>query len=236
MEHVFRTSRLTVFLALLAGLMALGATGARAEHNAYWLLSGFNIGSLLPAIQGKKDSAHIALLFKFGLIPHVEILCTDIKFVGAKLHELGRATGKAHFDTPTKGCITKLKGVEEPACKPKSLGASLGLIETNSLEGLIKLHTGGVGLLEVQAVGGGAIVTLELGATCPIGNKIDVTGKVFLKDGNNEGLVDKVEHLFEAEQTLSTLRFGANPATLVGSGFAFLSGLHTGLTFAGHTA
>lgn len=78
----------------------------------------------------------------------------------------------------------------------------MGLIETNSLEGLIKLHTLGNGTkhgqLELRpAEAGKPLVTLELGATCAIGNKIDVTGTGFLKDGKNEGVVNLVEHLFE---------------------------------------
>lgn len=73
----------------------------QAEPNAFWLVSGQNVGSLLPSVQAKKDSPHGIFLTKVGLST-VEILCTDIKFVGAKLHELGRITGKVHVETPLR--------------------------------------------------------------------------------------------------------------------------------------
>jgi hypothetical protein len=79
------------------------------------------------------------------------------------------------------------------------------------------------------------LLTLELGALCAVGNKFDITGKFFFKDCKDDGLVDKVEHLFE-EGPLSALLLGTNPMTIDGSFWMFLVGAHEGMTFAGHAA
>jgi hypothetical protein len=236
MRKAFKASRLIGLLALLAGFMAVSATAAQAETNAFWLVNGVKLASgLNPTINAKSETEGI-LLTKVGL-SKVEILCTEIKFVGATLGLNGGAKGKIHFQSPT-GCITKLNGTEASACKPKSPGASLGLIETNALTGLIVLHTLENGtkdeLVELKPEEAGKpFATLELGASCAIGTKFDITGTFFIKDCKGEGLVDKVEHLFE-EGPLSKLLFGANPMTIDGSSFMFLTGAHAGMTFAGH--
>ena len=249
MKNAFKASRLIGLLALALGLMAFSAAAAQAEPGAYWEVEFENKvtkkfettkildGTLLPEIQAKNDTAESVLLTKVGT-SSVEILCKPIKFVGAKLHELGRATGKIHYEE----CITKLNGVEAARCKPKSIGASvpLGLIETNALEGLIKLHElpGGTkdDVLELAPVAAAEnkFVTLELGTLCAIGNKFDITGKAFLEDCQHEGLVNKVEHLFQEEKELSKLLFGGNAATIDGSAWGFLIGAHLGMKFSGH--
>ncbi|MDX6602314.1 MAG: hypothetical protein QOF13_1516 [Solirubrobacterales bacterium] len=233
MRKAFKASRLMGLCAIVLGLMAFGTTAAHAELNAFWLVSGANIGSLLPNINAEADSAVTTLLTTVGGSA-VAILCTTIKFVGAKLHELGRATGKIHYE----GCATSLNGgAHANNCKPKSPGAVAGLIETEALEGLIKLHelspTVKDELVELKPVAGGTFVTVELGVLCAIGNKFPITGKAFIKDCKNEGLVDLVKHLFE-QGPLTALLFGSNPATIDGSAWAFLTGAHAGLTFAGH--
>jgi hypothetical protein len=240
MRKAFRTSRLMGLFAIVFGLMAFGATAAQAELNAYWLVNGTDIGTkLLPEIQAKDDvldgvPIHHTLLTEVGA-SNVEILCLDISFKGAKLHELGRATGKIHYNT----CVTKLNGNLANNCKPKSPGATAGLIETNALDGLIKLHTLGDlkkdELVELLPTEGNKFATLELGVLCAIGSKFDITGKFFIKDSQDEGLVDLKEHLFE-EGPLSALLFGTNAATIHGSGVGFLVGPHIDMTFAGHAA
>jgi hypothetical protein len=82
-----------------------------------------NIGSLLPSINAKSDTIHITILTKVGSTP-IEILCLEISFKGAKLHELGRATGKIHYNT----CVTVLNKTGTPAnnCKPHSPARQLG--------------------------------------------------------------------------------------------------------------
>jgi hypothetical protein len=235
MKKAFKASRLIGLLALALGLMAFSATAAQAEPLAYWEVEGTKIegtSTLLPTVQAKNDTTHSTLLTTVNGQP-VEILCGPIKFVGAKLHTLGRATGKIHYDK----CTTLVNHVAAARCTPKSPGATLGLIETGALEGLIKLHelAGGAkdDLVKLSPVTGLTFVTLELGPLCAIGEKFDITGHAYLKDCSNEGLVNKVEHLFE-EGPLTELFFGGNKATIDGSAWGFLEGAHVGMKFSGH--
>ena len=238
MSHAFKASKLIGLLALVLGLMAFGATAAQAELGAYWELETTEggktkilDGTLLPKFQSKKET-HITFLTKVGL-SKVEILCSEILVINGQLHELGRLTGKIHLE----GCTTKLNGTTAAACTPKSPGASLGLIETNAIEGLLKLHEleGGTrdDLLKLSPVVGLTFVTLELGATCAIGSKFDVTGHIYLKDCENKLLVNQLEHLFEVGP-LSTFQLGANSMTIDGSFWMFLVGTHAGMKFSGH--
>jgi hypothetical protein len=237
MRHAFRRLVPTGILALVLGLMAFGATAAQAEPGAYWLVNGTDIGTtLLPEVQAENDTEHITVSTSVGKTP-LEFLCGPIKLVGAKLHELGRFTGKIHYE----GCITILNknGKAVGNCKPKSPGATAGLIETVALEGLLKLHelAGGAKdeLLEVKPVAPAtAFVRVEMGPLCAIGNEFDFTGKAFLRDCLNEGLVDRKDHLVE-EGPLTALKFGGNEAHVIsGSAFVFLKGAHEGMTFAAH--
>jgi hypothetical protein len=233
MKHAFKTPVPTGALALVIALMAFGATAAQAEPGAYWLVNGADVGkSLLPGVQARKDTTHITFLVKVG-VSTADILCSEVKLAGAKLHELGRFTGKMHYE----GCVTILNGNPANNCKPKSPGATVGLIETNALDGLLKLHASADGTkheqLELKPTVGTTFVTIELGALCAVGNKFDVTGKLLFEDGSSEGLVDKIEHLFE-EGPLSALLRGPNQMTIDGGFWMFLTGEHEGMTFAGH--
>ena len=238
MKKAFRASRLIGLFGLVLGVMAFGATAAQAELNAHWNINKMELKSpLLPEIQAVLENNDGILLTKVGL-SKVELLCTALKLVGAKLHELGRATGKIHFS----GCITKLNGTTSAACVPHSPGAPNGLIETNALKGLIKLHTPATGpkvpALEVLPETGEVYVTLILGKAapekneCAIGEKFDFKGNAFIRDGLGKGETELVTHLFEVEPTLTKLLYGANPATLDGSANVSLAGApHAGLTW-----
>jgi hypothetical protein len=239
MTNAFRTPRLMGLIALAFGLMAFSATAAQAELGAHWNVKGSAIsGALLPEIQAALENNHGILLTTIGL-SKMDILCTSLKYVNRKLHELGRATGKIHF----AGCITKLNGTLANACVPHSPGAANGLIETNALKGLIKLHTPATGpklpLLELLPETGEAFVTLIVGKAapekneCAIGEKFDIKGVIYLEDCQKEGEVEKVTHLAQEQKSLSKLLFGINPATLDGSANNFLEGAHKGMTFSG---
>jgi hypothetical protein len=246
--------KLMGLFALVLSAMAFSATAAQAELNAKWKVNGadttdaLNVlaqAALEPIIlkdaEGKiTEDKHGILLTKTGLTK-VEILCTSLKFVDALLKTLGGAKGKIHFD----GCITKLNGgAAAGACKPHSPGAAEGLIETNALDGLIKLHETAtktkVDLFELlpepvkfkdengeELTKTPPFVTLimgkEVGSECSIGSKFDITGKAFLKDAQEEGLVEKVTHLV-VEGPLSALLFGGNAATIDGNANVFLGG------------
>jgi hypothetical protein len=230
MPHAFKASRLTglLALALALGLMAFGATAAQAEPGAFWEVNGSKLtGS--ASVQVKNDTPHITLLTKVGST-NVEILCGPIKLVNGVISGTG-FTGKFHYEE----CDTFLNGVLASRCTPKSPGASLGLIETNTFKGLLKLTAAKEDVLELSPASGTDVDIEELGPLCGIGNKFAVTGKFTLKDCQALGLVNRVEHLFE-EGPESALLFGGNAATIDGSAFVFLNGAHAGQTFSGHPA
>lgn len=240
MKHSFKPSRLVGLFALLAGFMAFSATVAQAEPGAYWEVGGVQIKDkkLLPKINARKDSPHIIFLTHVGA-SNVEILCTEIKFVNGLLHELGRFTGKIHLE----GCITKINGVTANACKPKTPGAPLGLVETEQLEGLLKLHLLSKepliddDVLEILPVNVAMIFfRLELGEECALGNNINDTGTLFLKDCENRLLENRVEHLLEEFKPLTKLFSGVNAMTIDGSFWTFLEGEHKGQLWSGHPA
>jgi hypothetical protein len=238
MRQAFKTGILRFALAL--GLMAISATVAQAETGAYWEVGGTKIegaSELLPKFNVKKDTAHIILSFTL-VSQKIELDCTAIKYVNGLLHKSGKTTGKLHLEN----CITKLNGAEAP-CKPHSPGAELGLIETNALLGLLKLHTEGVvkeDLLELQPQEGETLLTFVLGVEGKeeclfLLGKNPIKGKIFLKDCQKELLINKAEHLFEEQRTLSKMFLATSPVTMGGSFLAFLVGKpHEGLLWSGH--
>jgi hypothetical protein len=234
MRKAFRASRLMGLTALAFGLMAFGATAAQAETGAHFNVSGSAVTTALKAqLQATLENNDGILLTKIGL-SKLELLCTSMKLVDALLLEGGSATGKAHFE----GCVIKVNGVVSPVCKPHSPGAAEGLIETNILKGLIVLHEVSAGvkipLLQVLPSSGSSYVTMilgkEVGNECPVGAKYEISGKLFSKDTQNEGSVEKVTHLFE-EGPLSVMSYGGNAMTLDGSANVSLAGAHLGLKF-----
>jgi hypothetical protein len=236
MRKVFRASKLTV-LAVVFGVMALGATSAHALPGSVWKINGAATTVALKAqLQATLENSHGILLSKVGLTS-VDILCTSIKFVDALLGLTGTATGKIHFE----GCVFKANGVVQGVCKPHSPGAVEGLIETNALKALIVLHTpsGGTAepVVELTPISGTSFLTIvngkEVGSECAILTKADITGRLFSKDCQKEGTVEKVTHLVEEENTLSALLYGGNKATLDGSANVVLALAHAGLKFSG---
>jgi hypothetical protein len=235
MAQAFKASKLAGLLALVLGAMAFSATAAQAEEGAYWSVNGTPIldNSLLPEVQITELENGIGTLLTTVGLSTLEIDCTDLSFKEALLHKLGSATGGIHFS----GCVTRLNKSETPAaaCKPHSPEDPPGLIETNPLDGLIKLHDESDHLVELLPEVGGVFVTIVLGeGECSIGEKFDITGKAFLQDADGEGLVEKVTHLVE-QGPLTDLKFGSRSATIHGSAIAALDGTHVGDTWSGHT-
>jgi len=240
MGKAFEVPRLIGLLALLAGFMSFSATVAQAEPGAYWEVGGTQIKdkTLLPEIN-IAGAGNIVVLTKIGLST-IEYDCAVVKSLNGLLHELGRFTSKIHFEN----CITKLNKSIVPKCTPHSPGAPEGFIETEPLEGLLKLHVLSkeplvdddvFELLPVNAEM--HFVTLELGTGgCSIANNISMTGTIFLKDSKNKLLENQIERLFEEFKPLTKFLFGGNPMTIDGSFWAFLQGPHTNQLWSGHPA
>lgn len=236
--------------AMLVGMFAFTGV-AQAEVGAFWLVNGAKISeSLLPEVKAETDVEGVLLTELGGKQIHLK--CPTINLVGAHLVEpLGKILGKIDF----KGCkffSLKTAGgelVEQKFCEP-FVGANKGLIETNNITGLIKLHktAGGVTEQALEAVPTEAkkpFATINLGAECAFGEELKVGGSgegasggvFFLKDCLKQFLTDVVKHLVEElkELTKLTINGGKTPATIDGSAWAFLGGAHAGLTWAGHS-
>jgi len=247
---VKKVSRLTGLLLVLAlGIMALGATLTHADPNAIWKINGTNNTSTLkPQVQVTELETLAATGVKEGILltkvgaTKIEILCTEMKLVDALLGLTGSAIGKFHFS----GCVTKLNGIVNIACKPHSPGAASGLIETNALTGLIVLHSlknekgeeiGKDELIQISPPASGKFVTIIMGpeveSECPEGTKFDVTGSAFVKAGTTTELkTETVEKLF-SEGPLTALLFGGNAATIDGSAKTALVASHLGMKWSG---
>ncbi len=240
MRQTLKMTKRVGLFALALGLTALSATTAQAETGAYWEVGGTKIeeaSELLPTFNLKKDTSHIVFAFTLAG-SKVELDCTEIKMVKGLLHKSGKTTGKLHFEN----CITKFKGTNA-FCNPHSPGASAGLIETNALVGLLKLHSElfvNEDLLELLPQEGETLVTIALGPTGKeclflLGENA-IKGKLFLKDCQKELLVNKVEHLFEPQAALSKMLLATSQVLMSGNFLAFLTGKHEGLKWSGHTA
>ncbi len=214
--------------ALALGTMAFAGSAAQAEVGANWRVNGVNVNStLLPEIQVKEvENNTISLLFTLKSGTKVEILCTSMLLVGAKLHIEGKVD---LFKIILHGCLTKLNGVVSKNCEPFS-GASKGLIETLGLTGLIILHLGS-GLLRITPEDG-VFTHVLLGELCAIGEELLEKGVLTLKDCTNSFSVEQVDHLFE-QGPLTELTMAGVPTTLDGSFLIRLVGPHLGLKWSG---
>jgi hypothetical protein len=185
------------------------------------LLEVASVGHLLTTVLGKK----------------IDISCTGLTLLGVNLEGEGKVTegSKAQFT----GCVTKIESVEQPACKPKSGGGALGTIITNEVKGVLKLHTGGVAIIEFLPKTGETFVTFELGEKCSIGETLPIRGKVFIKSTVEGTSVDKaaLSHFFQ-EGPLTELwvlnKTVEHTATLDGAGKATLAGAHASLSWNGN--
>jgi hypothetical protein len=220
--------------AALLGAMAFGVTGAQA---AKWLILMSN-GEVLT---GEQLPAAIGISLETNAILHTEILkvkflinCTAASLIGASLEGEGKITSgtKVKFT----GCVGETNGSPNANCLPKSNGEPQGTLLTNALKGQLVLHESGVGLIKVEPVTG-AIMTLELKPTCPVGEKVPINGALYLKDCENMLDLHLVEHLWE-EGPLSELWVTSNnnaehKAHLLGSMQVSLTGAHAGLKWSG---
>jgi len=224
--------------AMLVGMFAF-AGSAQATKGALWKVGGATAkgGEIVEA----KTDVEGVLLTELGG-KNIHLRCPTINLVGAKLVEPnGGITGKIDF----KGCkffSLKTAGgelVEQKACEPKNEGVP-GLIVTNTIDGLIVLHTppGGTAEGVLEAVGLPDFATIVLGPECAFGEGILVEGKFFLKDCLKQFSTDVKEHLVEElkELTKLTLNGGAKTAIIDGSAWAFLGGANAGKLWSGKPA
>jgi hypothetical protein len=228
--------------AVLVGMFAF-SSAAQAEVGAFWLVNGVKISeALLPTVEAETDVAGVLLTELGGKQIHLK--CPTINLVGAHLVEpLGKILGKIDFKGCTFSSLKTVGGelVLQKACEPKNEGVA-GLITTNSITGLIKLHKTAGGVVEqaleaVPTEAGGQFANIVLGPECAFGENLKIGGVFFLKDCLKQFLTDVVKHLVEELKELTKLNVngGATKATIDGSAWAFLGGVHKGLSWAGHS-
>lgn len=234
--------------AMLVGMFAF-ASVAQAEPNAYWLANGAKFTSVLnPALQAETDVEGSLLTELGGKFIHIPCKKFALTNTPKLVEPLGQVTGKILFHE----CL--FKELETPngklntlaACEPH-VGTNKGLIETNAITGLIKLHSREENKVVIKenvleakpTTAGGLFATISLGelpeSECAFGEKITVGGVFFLRDVNGKFSTNEVKHLVAELPSLTKLAIngGAKVGTINGSAWAFLSGAHAGQTFSG---
>jgi hypothetical protein len=220
---------------LVLGLMAFTGGMARAEVGAHlWTVNAAGqLKDLSVEIMSKKDPI-IALTFTTKIAgSSVVFTCTEIEFKGAK-SEANGTIGKG-AKLRYSGCTTKINGTTSVPCEPLNEGKEKGVILTKGIHILIRLDVLKDGtrhdVEEVIPDEGETLATVEMGAECAVGEKINLIGHVMYKDCQNEFLVHKVEHLLEVllAEVWVISKTAEHTVTLGGSLIDFLIGEHKGL-------
>ncbi len=138
-----------------------------------------------------------------------------------------------------KGCVTLLNEVVSAACKPSGGGtaAKSGEILTLKAEGEILLDEKKERVKIIPDTGAGtAFSVIELGATCAIGESVEVKGSLWIRDCNELESVEKTEHLIVQASgvSLEGLTALGQPAKILGSAWITLGAPFAGHKFAGH--
>jgi hypothetical protein len=229
--------------ALVLGLMAFITSGAaQAEPNARWgyLDSKGELKFFDKILEPETQISELenktgSLLFTTGGGTKVTILCTSAAFdEGGLLGPEGKVLlFRAHFT----GCITFLNGTLSKACEPHT-GASIGLILSLKMEGLIKLHELAGGILDTTVLvkpdpNLKGLAVIELGEECSIGESVEVGGELVAWDCKNELSVHKLEHLIEEFPKLHLVTALGQPALIDGTALVKLVESHAGIKWAG---
>ena len=228
--------------ALVLGLMAVWAGAAQAEETGgKWTyktatgeLKTFEGALAEPEITGEVD---VTGVLHSEALEGTKVLYECKAFTaaaGSKLKANGVALGKLIFSE----CKTFLNGVESIPCKPKE-----GKVTTNLIKGQMLLHKLAGGTIdkiliaegETEAGGAANFAVIESTATCALGIKVPVGGKFAIEPTNPT--THEVKHLIKEFPALTHLWILSDTAehksNILGSGWAFLTGVHKGLEFAG---
>lgn len=246
--------------AAVFGVMAFSATAAQAEIGAQWLLAKLinltevELINFLPAtVQLEKDTKGILHTKIAGITVLYE--CEKIEAVNAQLLPNGsigeKETNVKNSRIKFSECITLLNGATSAPCQPKFEGVA-GVVLTKPGHGLIILNIlknekgeviGKDELVQILPDEGEIFATIESGAECAIGAKVNILGKAYLQDcvENGKGLLKHVlKHLTEVSTSLTELfaisKTAEHAATILGSSWAFLIGAHKGLHWGGDPA
>ena len=217
--------------AVLVGMFAF--TGAaQASTGALWKIAGSQAKGG-EVVEATSEAAGGILLTELGG-KNIDIKCLKLELVGAKLVEPnGKITGKILFHECDFLTLVGTVATLQKVCEP-FVGTNKGLIETNTINGLIVLHTPTGGKAEgvLEAKGEPDFATINLGPECSVGEKLLVEGVFFLKDCEGKFSTENKTHLVEELKALTklTLNGGTKTATIDGSALATLA---TGSLWAG---
>lgn len=191
-------------LALLIGVMAIGAGGAQAA-TPEWMKNGADIGAAEPELTASLENNDATLLTQINGLS-IDLLCTAGNFVGAKLKAGGTTNTTSILFTGCK--IFKLEGTvkTELACHIHihSSGKAEGTIETKLFHLQLELHTGAIPIvLVIPNVGEefGRYLTEK----CVLPETIPIVGKLALKDCEGKAEAELTTHLVEEFQPLTEL-------------------------------
>jgi hypothetical protein len=241
-----------ILFGILASLSAFSAAGAQATPGAHWWLVKPTDGKLVElnaTAAITSDTPTVLLLTKIAGVT-VVLHCTTVASTGVLLEKEGSVSkSNGGFDLKFGGCVTLLNGSPSSACEPSNEGKEKGVILTKQLHGLIVLHelAGGAKdhLVQILPVAEKVLgedkpfATIEMGAECAIGTKVNIIGELFLKECSPQTLLEHLEkHLLE-EGPLTKLFVisltAEHAAKLDGSVWALLTGEHKDWKFSGTT-
>jgi len=218
---------------LALGLMCFMSSAAQAQAGAAWRVNGANITApLKPGIKGVVENEALSLLSKILGIA-VKILCKALSMTSTLGTEGGVNEGKMQYS----GCATFLEGsaTASAPCLPKTAGVN-DVIETNAVLGLLVL-VGGVGEILIKpSKEGGPLVVIESSAECAVGQKMTITGEIYLKDCQGKIKDELVTHLLEPDNVNSTVKISGQATVYDGSLNVTLTGAHNGLKWSGQPA
>jgi hypothetical protein len=244
--------------AMVFGLMAFSAS-AQASAGAKWLILE-SAGVLWSEAKVNEGKASVLLEAETTGVLHTKIAGVAVLFECKKLAaekafllangSIGESAGNVKGSkVKFSECITKLNGVTSAACEPNAGGTQKGVIVTNAGHALLVLHelAGGVKddlvsilpdnvIKEGKEVASKTFATIEMSELCSIGEKVPVLGKATLKDCENLALTHLVKHLTEIgplTELWTISETAEHVATILGSGWASLSGAGAGKLFSG---
>jgi hypothetical protein len=241
-----------ILCGILASLSAFTAAGAQATPGAHWWLVKPTDGKLveLTATALLTQEGTGKLLTKIAGIT-VVFECTSGASTGGQVEKEGSVSkSNGGFTIKFSGCTTKLNGATSAPCVPNNEGKESGVIKTKLLHGLIELHELSPGgpkdhLVKILPVAEKVLgedkpfATIEMGAECAIGTKVNVIGKLRVKECSPHTLLEHLEtHLFEQgplTELFAISRTAEHASTLDGSVTALLTGEHKDWKFSGTT-
>lgn len=222
-------SRVLCLGGLTLAVIACASSTSQAEVGSAWMVNGSNVVPPLNPTMTSVEENEIGSLLTTILGISTKISCKTTSIANTLGGTGSVNEGKVKFS----GCATFLKGsaTASAPCLPKTAGVG-DVIQTDPLLGLIVL-VGGVGEILIKGLEGKPLAVIESSEECAIGQKIKITGEIYIKDCQNNLATELVTHLFEADNVNSTLKASNQGATIDGSNNISLNGAHAGLRWSG---